>query len=476
MALIDRTGPAGRRLALLAAAALASGCASLDPDSGFAGVREAVRGVAPHDIAWPRDDEARRQIDDRVARLLAEPLGMDAAVQLALLNNRQLQAAFESLRIGDAERVAALTWPNPGFSFGRSTRGDEVEIERSLHLDIGRLLTLPLQREVEARRFARSQGMAATAVLQLAADTRKAWIAAVAAGQGVAYARQVMEAAEAGAELARRMAAVGNFNKLQLAREQSFYADAALALARAEQGQRAARERLTRLLGLWGAQTAFRLPERLPDLPGAPRDEPAIERLAVERRLDLKGARLAVEQAARQLGLTRATRFVSVFELGLARNSSNEAPTQRAWEIGLQVPLFDWGQARSARAEGLYRQSVARAAAMAIEARSEVREAYGAYRTAWDIARHQRDERVPLARRISEENLLRYNGMLIGVFELLADARAQIATVNAAIEAERDFWLAEADLEMALIGKPGLEAAAAIAAKAAAAPAGDPGH
>jgi outer membrane protein TolC len=121
---------------------------------------------------------------------------------------------------------------------------------------------------------------------------------------------------------------------------------------------------------------------------------------------------------------------------------------------------------------------VARAAAVAIDARSEVREAYGAYRTAYDIARHQRDERVPLARRISDENLLRYNGMLIGVFELLADARTQIATVNAAIDAQRDFWLAQADLDMALLGKPGLDAAAAVAAGGGKAPAAaaDPGH
>ena len=162
------------------------------------------------------------------------------------------------------------------------------------------------------------------------------------------------------------------------------------------------------------------------------------------------------------------------------RNSSNEAPTQTGWEIGLRIPLFDSGDARLARAEGLYRQSVARAAALAIDARSEVREAYAAYRTAWDIARHQRDERVPLARRVSEENLLRYNGMLIGVFELLADARAQIAAVHAAIDAQRDFWLATADLDMALVGRPGLEAAAAIAAGIAGAgpvaDRGDAGH
>jgi outer membrane protein TolC len=260
------------------------------------------------------------------------------------------------------------------------------------------------------------------------------------------------------------MASVGNFNALKLAREQSFHAEAALALARAEQAQRTTRERLTRMLGLWGEQTAFRLPERLPELPAEPADQPDLERVAMAQRLDVQGARLAVEQTARQLGLTRATRFVNVLELGLLSNRSNEAPTQTGWEIGFEIPLFDFGQARTAKAEAVYRQTLHRAAQIAIDARSQVRETYGAYRTAWDIARHQRDELVPLRQRIAEENLLRYNGMLIGVFELLADARVQIASVNAAIDALRDFWLAQADLDMALVGAADLSAATALAA------------
>ena len=159
---------------------------------------------------------------------------------------------------------------------------------------------------------------------------------------------------------------------------------------------------------------------------------------------------------ARNLGLTKTTRFINVLEVGAVRNSSNEAPTQRGWEISFELPLFDWSGSRVARAESVYRQSLQRTAQTAIEARSEVREAYGAYRTAWDIAKHQRDEIVPLRQRIAEENLLRYNGMLIGVFELLADARAQIAGVNASIDALRDFWLAQADLDMAMLGRPTL--------------------
>jgi outer membrane protein TolC len=472
-----RHSPPLRRIGLAAVVLTLTGCASLSADGGFGTVEKltAERLGSAAQLAWARQPEDLDRIDQRVGELLARPLGMDEAVQIALLNNRGLQAAYAELGITEAEVVQAGRLPNPGFSFGRMTQGDEVEHERGLHVNLARLIAMPLVQRVEARRLEQVRATVAMQVLSLAADTRKAWVKAVAAEESVRYSRQVMQAAEAGAELARRMAQVGNFNKLQQAREQGFYADAALNLARAEQQRRAARERLTRLMGLWGEQTAFRLPERLPDLPAQPRELPEVERTALAQRLDVAAARSGAEATARNLGLTRTTRFVNVLELGLVRNSSNGAPTQKGWEIGFELPLFDWGGARVARAEAIYMQALHRAAATAINARSEVREAYGAYRSAWDIAKHQRDEIVPLKQRISEENLLRYNGMLIGVFELLADARSQIASVNGAIDALRDFWIAQADLEMALVGKPSLSAAAAPARGAAAA-AGDPGH
>ena len=141
----------------------------------------------------------------------------------------------------------------------------------------------------------------------------------------------------------------------------------------------------------------------------------------------------------------------------------------------LRLPIFDLGGARTARAERLYLQSINRAADAAVRARSEVREAYGAYRTSFDLARHYRDEVVPLRKRISEEMLLRYNGMLASVFELLADSREQVAAVNAYIESLRDFWVAESDLQMALTGRsPGAMQPMRAASRAPAA--GGGGH
>jgi len=460
-------------LGLLAAGALA-GCAGFSPDGGFGPAQQAAQQhLGGKALVWARSDAERERIDARVAELLRQPLDADAAVQVALLNHRGLQASLHALGLSEAELVQASRLPNLGFSFGRFKAGDEREIERGLHFSLARIVALPWLREAAQRRFEATQSEVAMRVLEHGADTRRAWVQAVAAQEGVRYARQVKRAAEASAELARRMQQVGNFSALQRAREQAFYADAALGVARAEQGALAARERLTRLLGLWGPQAAvFTLPGRLPDLPRQARELPDAERIAIAQRLDLRAARLAAQQFAAQQGLARLAPFTDGLELGLERNSSNEGPGSRGWELGVELPLFDGGAVRRTQAEHAVRQAALRAEQVAIDARSEVREAYGAYRTAYDMARHHREEIVPLRQKILDENLLRYNGMLIGVFELLADARVQIASVQASIDALRDFWLAEAALDLALIGKPALAALPAAAA-AAPSPGGD---
>lgn len=443
-----------RTLALaVLSAALLGGCANFSPDGGFDAIQSATRSHLQKDVVWARDDASRSRTQARVDALLAKPLSADDAVQIALLNNPGLQAAFNTLGIAEADWVAAQRLPNPGFSIGRLTRGSEVEWERSLHLNLARLLTMPMRADIEQRLFEQTRRALVLDVLRLAAETRKAWVLAVASTQTAHYQQQAMDAAEAGAELARRMAQVGNWSRLKQAREQAFYADATLAVARAQQVKGQARERLIRLMGLSDGK-ALQLPDRLPELPASVPPLPDVEQQAMDSRIDLEVARLQTEALAKSLGLTRSTRVINVLELGLIHNSSNEEPVQRGYEVSFELPLFDWGQTRLVQAESRYRQALERVRETAVNARSEVREAYALRQGQYAVARHLRDEVVPLAQRISEENLLRYNGMLIGVFELLADARSQIASVNAAIEAQRDFWVADADLAMALVGTP----------------------
>ena len=436
-------------------ALLLSGCATFSADGGLAEVSAMTSERTGMTVQRDRsadDAAASRAI---VSELLAVPLTPDAAVRVALANNKALQAAFADLAIAEAQRVRAGRIGNPGFSFARLRGGDQTEIERSVSFDLIGLLLLPMRSSIEAGRFEQAKLQAAAQAVSLAADTRKAYFTAVAAQQSVLYAQQVADAAEAGAALAQRMAKAGNWSRLDQAREQVFFADATARLARARHEATAAREQLTRLLGLSGDDIGYALPDRLPDLPASPREASNIEAQAMAQRLDVQIAMLDAEATARGLGLTRATAFVNVFDAGYANKSTTGNPRENGYTIALELPLFDWGGARTARAEASYMQSVHRAADIAVRARSEVREAYSAYRSTHDVARHYRDQVIPLKKQISDEVLLRYNGMLASVFELLADAREQVASVNAAIEAQRDFWIAEAGLQAAINGSGG---------------------
>jgi outer membrane protein TolC len=335
------------------------------------------------------------------------------------------------------------------------------------------IVTLPLNQKLAMRRFEEAQLRLAGEAVALAAETRRAWVRAVAASEQLAYFEQANEAASAASELAARMRAVGNFSQLQRLREQAFAAETAAALARARNNEKSERERLVRLLGVWGAEAEFRLPPRLPDLPASIEAPLDAERIAMERRIDVLAARRAAEATADAFELTRITRFINVLHAGYINESDRGEPRADGYEVELELPLFDFGDAKAKRAEAVYLSALERAREAAINARSDVRERHAAYVTAYDLARHYRDQLVPLRKAIADEMLLRYNGMLIGVFELLADAREQVMSVNQAIEASRDFWIAESHFQQALVG--GTATGGTLAAPTAA-PAGGGGH
>ena len=464
------------RLTIIAAASLLlAGCASFSPDGGFGKVSQLTQERTGQSVALQRSPEDAQTAQNRVAELLQAALTADAAVEVALLNNRGLQAKFGDLGIAESELVRAGRLKNPSLSFGRMSGGGGVEIERTVLFDILGLLTMPMAKEVGQQRFEQAQYQAAYDAVSLAADVRRAYFDAVAAQELAKFYEQVKETADVSNELAKRMLQAGNFNKLAQMREQAFYADATAQLARAQHQAAAQREKLIRLLGLYGEQLNFRLPQRLPELPKQVLEPQNAEQTAMDKRLDVQMAKRAAETTAKSLHLTNATRMVNVLDVAYKNKSESGAPRANGYEIELELPLFDFGSTRAARAQATYMQAVNRTAEVAVNARSEVREAYSAYRTAYDLAQHYRDEVVPLRKRISEENLLRYNGMLIGVFELLTDAREQVAGVTGYVQALRDFWVAETNLQTALTARS--PAAGSVSQPAAAAgSATAPGH
>jgi outer membrane protein TolC len=445
-----------RRFAPSLLAVLLAGCASFSDDGGFNAVNQAAQQRLNQETSWTRSEQDADNAARRVRTMLAHPLTVDDAVRIALINNRELQASYSELGIAEADLVQAGRLPNPGFSFGRTHSGDDIKIERSLSLSVMRLLTLPAASRIEARRFEQTKLKAADAMLRIAAQTRKAYFLSIAATQSVHYLEQVNQAAEVARELAARMAKKGNFSQLDAAREQAFYLDTSARLKRARTQAVQERENLVRLLGLPGPRWQdgeLQLPQRLPDLPRQPATLDDSEQAAMEQRLDVQSAKLEVAALQTSLGLSKATRFINVLDLGYVRNSETGKAAEVGYQASIDIPLFDWGGARVAKAEAIYMQAAHRLAATAVQAQSEVRVAYAAQQHAYTLARQYRDEVVPLRKRISDEYLLRYNGMLMSVFDLLADAREQADAVNAAIDASRDYWIADSDLQLALGGR-----------------------
>ncbi len=452
----QRTSRRAQRLGLGLLCLSLGACATFSSDGGMRRVTQETQARLGDKTLMPA---ASPGTDTRseVGAKLKQALSAEDAVQIALLNNANLRAHLGELKIAEADLVQAGRLSNPGVMFGRLTQADSVLIERKFTLDILGLFTLPLRYQLETRRFEQAQLRAATNILRVAADTRRAYFQALAAKQTVEYLVQAQTAAEASAQIAQRMAQVGNFSRLDQMREQVFYAETTSQLARAKQNADATREQLIRLLGLSDEANTLRLPERLPDLPKTARAPEEVETTALRRRLDVQMANQEITGLAKSLNLTRATRFISVLDLSYLRNTSNDAPKQTGYEVELRVPIFDLGGAQLARSEARYMQAVNRASAIAVNARSEAREAYLTYRSSFDLARHYRDEIVPLRKRIADEQLLRYNGMLISVFELVADAREQVQSINSYIDALKNYWIAETDLQAALSG-PGMSA------------------
>jgi len=461
-----RTRCGGWRSLFLACTAILpmSGCANFSPDGGMQLVQDQAGAELGKEVKKIRTEEEAAAAAASVRELLARPLTADAAVQIALLNNRGLQADYNELGISEAQTIEASLPPSPAFALSKLFTTGQFEIERQIVQNVLGLLTLPRRREIAEDRFRQAQVRAVEATLRTAAEARRTYYRAVAANQIVAFLEKARLSAESISELAKKLGQTGAMPKLDQAREHAFYAEVSAQLAVARLRQRSLRDKLNRALGLWGRQTVYGLPRALKGLPPPPPAIHDIETQAVLSRADLQVARMELAILAKEYGLTRATRFVDMLEVtGINTSDSTLVPQTNGeelrdrdkfngFEIGFAIPIYDFGRARTRLAEETYMRGVNQLIEKAVNVRSQADEAYQAYRGTYDVARHFEKEILPLREIISEQELLNYNGMLTDLFALLVDARARILANVQAIEAKRDFWLAKVDLHVAIVG------------------------
>ncbi len=438
---------------VLAGLALA-GCTAVRPDADFEAVREEVRrrtGLQPQWNALRPEDE---QIEERTRELLGRELTVDAAVELALLNNRRLQSAYGELGVARADLVQAGLLVNPILSadltFGVNAFGHGVAI--SLVQNFMRALQIPLRKRVAEAALEEAKYAVASEVIALMVDVKHAFVRAQAALQLLEFDRNVVQATKLYAELAQRQRAAGNLAELYLVNEVALFEEARVKLAADEAEATVAREELTTAMGLWGAQAAWTIATRLPepdeDVPLA-----GLESVAISQRVDLAAARQAAMALNQSVGLTGLFGVLSDAAMGPAVERDIDG---RIWSVGplvsIPLPIFDQGQATRATALARLRQSEERFAALAVEIRSQVRRAHARLEAARSLAIHYRRVVLPLRTRIVDQTQLHYNAMQLGAFPLLQAKQAQIDAGRAYLEIAGDYWLARADLEGALGG------------------------
>lgn len=442
-------------VSLVAAFAL-SGCVSVNIDKSLASTTESLAAFSGAELILKRTKEDNEHANAIVEAALNETLDQSQAVQVALANSANFQALLASSWARSAQAAQSGRIANPVLSLEDITTGPERELTQVLTIGLLDIIRLPARQKAAKSRVEFAQLQQTADVVQHITEVRQAWVRAISMQQRFIVSQQLFESAEASAELALLMEEAGNFNRLDRARQQSFYIDAATQLSAASHSALAAREALIRVLGLNEEQSArLSLPTELPSVPDEPLSVEDVSLVPLNDRLDVQMASAALNAASRAQGLGNVFSFTDI-EIGVVSEQIREDGDRESGtgvELEIVLPLFDFGPKRDAM-NAITLALTNTLEATYLDAASTLRESYSAYRTAHATAVFFEEEIVPLQEIIVEENTWQYNGMIIGVFELLADSRRQIAGLISAVDAHEQFWLADAAIQSSIIGRP----------------------
>jgi cobalt-zinc-cadmium efflux system outer membrane protein len=443
-------------IGLSLALAVITGCAQVPKEAGFGDVQKLVNQKMDYRLHWNQGSAADEQVAGTIGDLLKEDLGVDGAVQIALLNNQHLQAVYEDLGVTQADVVEAGLLENPVF-FGQVRFPDKSPSMSNLEFEVSQnflnILMLPARKKLAAMQFEEAKLRVADAVLKLAAEVRTAYFHAIAASQVEQMRGHIAEAAAASYEMARRLHTAGNISELRLAGEQGHYEQARMQYAKSKTLSVESREALIRLMGLWGAQTELKLAQQLPDVPAGEISLQNLESLAIRNRLDLASARQEIEVLAQALGITLDWRWFATADVGISTERDPDGQWVTGPSLTLELPIFNQRQADIARLEARLRQGQKRLAAQAVHIRSEVRALRDRLMMQRHLAGHFKNVMLPLQERIVRLTLQEYNYMLTGVFDLLIARQNEFDNYQHYIETVRDYWVTRTQIQYAIGGR-----------------------
>jgi cobalt-zinc-cadmium efflux system outer membrane protein len=443
-----------RAATALVALALA-GCASTSPERAFREIATLVKARTGRTLSWNQGGSGDVAVGRALRVLLANPLTVDGAVQVALLSNQDLQATYEGLRVAQADLVQAGLLENPVFGAsvlfpvaGAAQQGFSLSIAD----DFLGLFTLAARKTVASTELEAAEAHVAGAVLRLAFDVESAFFRLQAAEQELAMRRTILESGDAALDIARRQHTAGNMNDLDLANQEALYEQVRTDVVRSEADVVTAHEELARLMGVWGAAARYRVVDKLPELPATEPPLEHLEALAIDRRLDLREAHAEAQARSHALAMTKNYRWLGSAGLGATYEQSPEGFTVVGPEASVELPIFDQKQAAVARLEGQVRAALSHEIALAIDIRSEVREARERLLAARRVVERYAQVIVPLRERVVTLSQQQYDAMLMGIYQLLVAKQSEVNAYREFIEALRDYWMARAELERAIGG------------------------
>jgi outer membrane protein, heavy metal efflux system len=418
-------------------------------------VQQLVQDRSGKEVRWEKDHAAREQALQDTRRLLRQPLTIDKAVQIALLNNRTLQASVEDVGLSTADLLEAGTIPNPRFDLAVRVPDKPPSgtyIDYGAAIDFLSVIMIPLKKRVAKDQLEAAALRVAHETLELVSQVKTAVYSLQASQQLLHRFKLIAETNAAALDLAQRQHDAGNISDLTLAQQQAASSRSRLDIAMTEAETRQNRERLNRLLGLWGSDVNWQLADELPQIPGTELPLGGLEHLAISQRLDLQADYLSIQSQAKNLGLTKAFRFVGALDFGIESERETDAQTRTGPTFAIELPIFNQGQARIARGEAALRQAQDRFEALAVDVRSQIRELRDQLVSKREIAQSYQEQLLPIERKILNESLANYNAMQISDFELFATKAEEERTEREYVDAVRGYWITRTQLEEAVGG------------------------
>ena len=443
-----------RYVIILGSVSLAGGCTTLSPEGPFTEVADTVQARAGKQISWDAGQYDDPVVHSAIEKLLSRPLTAERAVQIALLNNRELQATYANLGIAQANLVQAELWKNPilNGSVTFPLAGGAPDYSFDLALKFIDILYIPLRRSVAESQLEETKLQVTTEVMRVAGQTYVAFIDYLGERQRVAVLTEAVKAAAATVESGRVLRQAGNISEYDLEAELAQQLQGATELARAQISVAQARERINQLLGLTGQQTQWRSADRLPAMAAHDPSTVDMERKAIEASLDLAAVRQQIITTGRRYRVVDITSLVPQLDLGgeVARTTGEKeaGPT-----FTVELAVFDWGQPRREQARMEILKSRDEFTALAVHIRSLARLQRAKLLSARQTAAYYTGTVVPQAQRLLETAVKQYNVMQLGVFQLLQARDRQIRASLEYVTALSTYWKERARLAQILAGK-----------------------